>query len=190
MASELTMNRSYFEEIYADSPDPWDFESSWYEQRKYELTIASLPRARYTRAFEPGCSIGVLSERLAKRCDELVAMEMLPDVAERARTRLRVFPGAIVLEGSIPNDWPAGVFDLVVLSEVGYYLTEAGFDSTLCQLRNCLAEGGTLVSVHYLLPTNYPLRGEQVGRRLREQTWLTAVGRYAEESFELLVLQR
>jgi protein-L-isoaspartate O-methyltransferase len=190
MAHELTIDRSYFEYMYAESPDPWDFESSWYEQRKYALTMAALPRSRYQRAFEPGCSIGVLSEHIAARCDELVAMELLPGVAASARARLQAFPWARVEVGSIPNDWPTGVFDLVVLSEVAYYLTDAGFERMLCKLRESLSEDGSLLSVHYTLPTNYPLSGEQVGRRLREQPWLTNVGRYAESAFELLVFQR
>jgi protein-L-isoaspartate O-methyltransferase len=190
MAGNLNMERSYFEEMYSDSPDPWGFGDSWYEHRKYDLTIASLTRHHYRRAFEPGCSIGVLSARLAERCDELVAMELLPSVAERAGTRLRDVPGAHVVPGSIPGDWPGGVFDLVVLSEVAYYLTDTGFDCMLRKLRGSLENGGTLVSVHYTLPTNYPLPGLEVGRRLRELDWLTQAGQYLEESFELLVFQR
>ena len=53
-------NRSYFEEMYRDSDDPWEFGTSPYEQRKYAVTVASLPRSRYRSAYEPGCSIGVL----------------------------------------------------------------------------------------------------------------------------------
>lgn len=190
MARELTTDRSYFEHLYAENTDPWDFEKSWYEHRKYDLTLASLPNARYHRAFEPGCSIGVLSERLAVRCDALFAMELMPLVAEQARSRLEPFPGAVVVEGSIPTDWPVGAFDLIVLSEVAYYLTEAGFEKTLDRIRACLGDGGTVVSVHYLLPTNYPLAGADVGHRLQQQPWLTTIGRYAEDAFELVVLQR
>jgi Nodulation protein S (NodS) len=61
--------KSYFEGMYSGDPDPWDFEGSPYEQRKYSLTMASLPRPRYRFAFEPGCSIGVLTSMLAGRCN-------------------------------------------------------------------------------------------------------------------------
>ena len=53
-------NRAYFDEMYRDVEDPWNFETSHYEQRKYAITVASLPRSRYRSAYEPGCSIGVL----------------------------------------------------------------------------------------------------------------------------------
>ena len=58
-------SRRYFDSMYEADADPWNFATSEYERRKYSLTVASLPRARYHHAFEPGCSIGVLSEQLA-----------------------------------------------------------------------------------------------------------------------------
>ncbi len=189
MAGALTMGRAYFEEMYAQANDPWAFESSWYEQRKYALTLAALPRERYRRAFEPGCSNGVLSSLLAERCDELLAMDLLPSVVARARARLASHPGARVVEGAIPCDWPRGTFDLIVLSEVAYYLTGIGLRETLVRLRQSMCPGGTLVSVHYLLETNYPLKGRRVGEVLDETRWLKRTANYAEESFELLVYE-
>ena len=80
------MDRDYFEGIYADGPDPWGFETSEYERRKYDLTLAALPRRRYARALEPGCSIGVLTADLARRCDAVEAWE--PIDAPRAAAGL------------------------------------------------------------------------------------------------------
>ncbi len=60
-------DRQYFVDLYASDPDPWRLATSWYERRKYALTVDALPNERYRRAFEPGCSIGVLSELLAPR---------------------------------------------------------------------------------------------------------------------------
>ena len=50
--------RAYFESMYRDAVDPWQFETSAYERRKYAITVSSLPRASYRSAFEPGCSVG------------------------------------------------------------------------------------------------------------------------------------
>ncbi|MEO9256146.1 MAG: hypothetical protein ABI305_11425, partial [Tepidiformaceae bacterium] len=69
----LRLGDEYFETMYSQDDDPWRFESSWYERRKYDLTLAALPRQRYGRIFEPGCSLGVLSEGLAARGDELIS---------------------------------------------------------------------------------------------------------------------
>src|SRR5450631_4416001 len=80
--------RSYFERLYGANPDPWGFESRWYEQRKYRLTVDALPKPRYRNGFEPGCSIGVLTARLAERCERLTAADAVPSVIDDARRRL------------------------------------------------------------------------------------------------------
>ena len=79
-------SRSYFEQMYRDHPDPWEFESSLYEQRKYAVTVASLPRSRYRSAYEPGCSIGVLTELLATRCDRLLSSDIIPSALRAGRS--------------------------------------------------------------------------------------------------------
>ena len=38
--------------VYAASGDPWGFTSRWYEERKYALSLAMLPRRRYAEAVE------------------------------------------------------------------------------------------------------------------------------------------
>ena len=76
----------YFDQMYR-RPDPWDYESSWYEQRKYALTLAALRRERYENGFEPGCSIGVLTELLAPRCRHLLAADFHDGALARAHAR-------------------------------------------------------------------------------------------------------
>ncbi len=61
-----------------DDPDPWGFETSAYERRKYALTMSSLPRRPVPRAFEPGCSIGVLTRAARRRADAVVATDIHP----------------------------------------------------------------------------------------------------------------
>jgi predicted TPR repeat methyltransferase len=118
-------SRSYFEEIYRDHADPWEFDTSAYEQRKYAVTVASLPRSRYRAAYEPGCSIGVLTELLATRCDRLLSSDIIASVLRRAEDRLRGHTHVWFEERSILDQWPCGPFDLVVLSKIAYY-----FDAT------------------------------------------------------------
>ena len=56
-----------FEAQYRARRDPWNFACSPYEQHRYSVAIAMLPQPRYRRGFEPGCSIGELTVRLAAR---------------------------------------------------------------------------------------------------------------------------
>lgn len=139
---------SYFESVYAESSDPWDLVSD-YERRKYALTVASLPRNAYASAFEPGCSIGVLTGLLAPRCERILATDgvaaPLDQVARRA-------PSAEVGVGVIPGDWPDGSFDLVVLSEVMYYLTVDERRRVLERARDSMLPGGHLLVVHWRHP--------------------------------------
>jgi hypothetical protein len=37
---------AYFAQIYTADADPWGFATRWYEQRKYALTLAALPRTQ------------------------------------------------------------------------------------------------------------------------------------------------
>jgi trans-aconitate methyltransferase len=110
--------RDYFDGMYEGSADPWGFETSAYEHRKYAVTVASLPRPRYGSVFEPGCSIGVLTELLAARSDRLLATDLVPAALDRARNRLAALPHVTVEARAIPDEWPEAMFDLVVLSEI------------------------------------------------------------------------
>ena len=76
-------------------------------------------------------------------------------------------PGNVVLrQGALPSDWPAGLFDLLVLSEVGYYL---GLDD-LSRLADLATESARdLVAVHWRHPVaDYPTSGDEVHDALRE----------------------
>lgn len=181
---------AYFEQLYRSSPDPWGFESSWYERRKYALTTAALTRPRYRRGVEPGCSNGELTALLADRCDELWAFDFVPAVVERARTRCESFPGVRVSCASFPDWWPPGSGDLVVWSEVAYYLGEAAWADALAGLERWLEPGGEIVAVHYLGETDYPMRGDEVAERLDEVWFLERVVRHRDEKFELGVWRR
>ena len=54
------MDRAAFDRLYRGGTDPYGLRTRWYEMRKRAIVLAALPRARYARAFEPACGIGVL----------------------------------------------------------------------------------------------------------------------------------
>ena len=137
----------FFDELYARNADPWGLRDRFYERRKRDLLMASLPRERFVRAFEPGCGLGLLSERLAARCDELIACDVADSAVTDTRGRLDVFPCATVEQASIPSWWPAGVFDLIVLSEVGYYCDDLA--GLVRLVHGSLAPGGVIVGCHW-----------------------------------------
>ena len=106
----MTLDPGYFRDRYAASADPWGLAERWYEARKYALTVALLPRQRYGAAFEPGCSIGVLTAQLAPRCDRLLACDAVPDAVAATRSRAAGLPGVRVERRVIPGEWPRRPF--------------------------------------------------------------------------------
>lgn len=186
----MRLPEAYFEAKYAESTDPWGFTRRFYEARKYALTVAALPRERYRRAFEPGASIGVLTAMLAPRCEEVVATELVPRIAEVLRRRLLGEPHVEVRAHAIPDAWPEGSFDLMVFSEVLYYLSEDGLREVLARVDDSLEVGGHVVAVHWRGETDHPLSGDAVHRALEGHPGLRTLARYEEESFRLTVLER
>ncbi|MFI2711267.1 class I SAM-dependent DNA methyltransferase [Micromonospora sp. NPDC018662] len=184
----------YFDEMYAGAEDPWSFETRWYDRRKHELTVASLPRRRYRSAFEPGCSTGLLTRRLAQRCDRLLAVDIAAAPVATARQRLADQAHVRVERMRVPDEWPAGAdarFDLVVLSELGYYLDDAGLDLLVTRTVDSLEPGGTLVAVHWRPAVAEHARGgDDVHRLLDEVDGLTRTARHAEADFLLDVFLR
>ena len=158
---------SFFEDLYARSADPWSFASSQYERRKYEHTLRALGAGPFERALEVGCSIGVFTEMLAGVTGDLVAIDVSERALARARRRLRGERGVRFARASFPEEMPAERFDLVVCSEVLYYLDRDAFDLAVDRLRACLSAGCTVLAVHWRGATGtYPLLGDEVHDRL------------------------
>ncbi len=161
----------YFARLYAARADPWDFATSAYEAEKYAATLAALPRPRYAAAFEPGCSIGVLTERLAPRCAHLLATDVSETALAQARQRCAGLPEVTFEQRDLAERFPAGTFDLIVLSEVGYYFSRPDLEILRARIAEALAPEGHLLLVHYTGETNYPLSADHV-----HETFLALVG--------------
>jgi trans-aconitate methyltransferase len=182
--------RSYFDDMYRHDVDPWEFETSPYERRKYALTLASLPRDRYVSAFEPGCSVGVLTEQLAGRCDRILATDFIPSALRRARARLSGMANVTLREGTIPDDWPTDTFDLVVFSEIAYYFDQPDLAHILALTLETTTPDAQLIGVHWRGETNYPLTGDEVHDVISDCAGLGRIVHHEEEEFVLSVWER
>lgn len=190
VTSDAAMPYDYFRAMYDGSPDPWGFDDRWYERRKFAITMASLPRPRYRRALEPGCSNGALTEQLAQRCDEVIAFDFVDDVVSRCRARTASHSGVEVVCESFPDFWPSGQGDLVVWSEVAYYLNGEQAEHALAGLERWLEVGGHLVAVHYTGATNYPRNGADIVPWLDGADFLQRCCHHVDDGFELGVWER
>jgi predicted TPR repeat methyltransferase len=167
------LGREYFEELYAESEDPWSFETSEYERSKYERTISVLGARRFLRVLEAGASIGVFTRMLADRCDELLAVDVSERAVAAARERLAGRGHVRVERRTLPEEMPAGPFDLIVASEVLYYFPREEMLAVLQGFERELAPGGALLAVHWRRETKtYPLQGDEVHELLAQNTRL------------------
>jgi SAM-dependent methyltransferase len=188
----VTLDPGYFSEVYAAAPDPYGLADRWYETRKYAVTVAMLPRQRYGSAFEPGCSVGVLTALLAERCDSLLACDAVPKAVESARARTADLPGVRVERRAIPGQWPSGqAFDLIVFSELLYYFGDADLDQLLTLGVGALLPGGHLLAVHWRHPApDHPRTGDATHQALAAHPGLTRLAVYSDQDFTAEVFAR
>lgn len=150
--------------LYAASDDPWQHRTSRYEAAKYQRTLDAIGPGPFAQALEIGCGNGTLARLLAPRCTRLVAMDCIPAAADAARRALAGLPGVEVRQGAAPRDLPPLGPDLVVLSEVLYFLQPDEIDDLGAWLeRNAR---GPVVAVNWTGPTDEPLDGPAAVARL------------------------
>ena len=180
-----------FESRYQTEGDPWEYQTSAYERAKYDATLRACGPGPYQRALELGSSIGVLSARLAQRCRQLVTIDGAPTAVAAARTRMAGIDNVEIILGQIPEDVPDGPYDLVVASEILYYLPEDAFAATLSRIRSEMSFAGRLVAVHWRAPgAERPFTAAEVHDYLRGSDWLSPLERADTVDYLLDVLQR
>ncbi|MFC7431628.1 MULTISPECIES: PIG-L family deacetylase [unclassified Agrococcus] len=140
--------------LHVDEQEPWGADRRWYERRKRSLLLAMLPAERLGRVLEVGCSTGVTTAALAARADEVVALDASPAALARAAERTEGLPVRLLL-GDVPWTWPDGRFDLVVVSELGYFLSPAALEALVERVAGSLSPHGAVALCHW----RHPVRG-------------------------------
>lgn len=182
----MSVDEAYFEQLFAHSDDPWAFRTRWYEHRKRALIMACLPKQRYERIFEPACANGELSLMLAGRTECLISQDVNAKAVLLARERLTGVAHASVEQAALPHDWPEGKFDLIVLGEIGYYLTVEQWQVVISQAKNSLTPDGGLLACHWLHPIEQcPQTGREVHESLHEQLGMSRLITHEETDFRL-----
>lgn len=179
-----------FDRLYARDPDPWNFHSSQYERDKYAATLAALPPGRFANGFEVGCSIGVLTRMLAQRCGELLSVDVSEQALAAARANCAGLRHVDFRRLHIPAEWPPGSFDLVVLSEVLYFLGPGDLAATARLAAASLTPGGVALLVNWTGPTNSPSTGDEAAQRFMAAAGLTPATQRREAQYRLDLLRR
>ena len=162
-STEKSLAPAYFEAVYENAADPWNFATSAYEAEKYAATIAALSAGKYAAAFEIGCSIGVLTAQLAAKCESLLAVDVSEKALAQARQRCAEYANVTIRQMRVPDEFPERNFDLIVVSEVGYYLNAADWRVAQTKIFAHLNSGGTIILVHWThFVHDYPQTGDAV----------------------------
>lgn len=153
-------DRTYFDEMYASDPDPWRFRTSAYESAKYQASVAAIDQRRYRSGLEIGCSIGVLSAQIAPLCDTFLGLDISEQPLVAARMACAGWPAAHFARMQVPQEWPEGRFDLIVLSEVLYFLNAEDIAATSDRVCASLLPGGRVLLVNWLGAHTTPQPGD------------------------------
>jgi SAM-dependent methyltransferase len=157
---DQSKDRHYFDAIYDADSDPWSFRTSAYEQAKYAATVAAVSDRHYRSGLEVGCSIGVLSARLAPLCSAFLGIDISDRPLVEARRNCADMPWAQFQQMIVPQAWPKGGFDLIVLSEVLYFLSASDIEILAGQVTQSLLPNGRVVLVNWLGDPETPRPGD------------------------------
>ncbi len=175
--------------LHREVQEPWGVDTRWYEVRKRALLSALLPARSFRRGLDVGCSTGATTSDLARRCQELVAVDESPAALSVARRRLRDQDHVTVEQGRVPEELPAGTFDLVVVSEVGYFLSPRDLDELVRGIGQRLSPDGVLLLCHWRHPVDgWLLDGETVHRAFESGLGTERLASYVDRDVELLLL--
>ncbi len=194
--TDATRATDIFDGLYREREDPWRYRSSWYERRKRQVTLAALPRERYGTVIEAGSSIGLLTAELADRAERVIGLEASGVALEAARRALADRPGVRFQQAVLPQQWPRELpegapVDLVVLSEIGYFLSRAELERLVDECERSLALSGHLVLCHWRQEVEgWPLDGDDVHDLVAGDPRFRLLSRHREPDFMVDVFAR
>ncbi|HSR87504.1 MAG TPA: SAM-dependent methyltransferase [Pontiella sp.] len=193
-----TFSAQYLHKFYEKGADPFKFDSNPYESEKYAYSLSLLEQRTYRHALEIGAAEGAFTVLLARICDKVTAVEIAAPAVERARLRLQHVSNVDILQAALPNQVPAGPFDLIVASDVLYYLPKDVLFDSLKRIQERLMPGGYFFALHYMGDFGQPLLGDEVHSLLKKHCRLNVIhdetrfgqGPKAEKGFAVTIFQK
>jgi cyclopropane fatty-acyl-phospholipid synthase-like methyltransferase len=182
-----------FEQKFREQIDPWNYLTSPFEHYKRSVLLRACGCRTYGRGLELACAIGVTTLCLARRCLRLLAVDSSPTALQEARRRLENIENVIIRQAILPGETPRGPFDLIVASEIGYYLSPRALSDLLERLDMALAPAGRLVFLNHIRPFSdaaQPPALAQQRARLRLRKTMQIVFHERHNRFDVFALQK
>jgi SAM-dependent methyltransferase len=137
-----------FERKFRKNIDPWDYTNSRFEHFKRDVLLRACGRSKHGRVLELGCAIGETTRYLAPLCLRLVALDGSLTAMAEARRRVHSTHVRFV-HARLPDQMPQGPFDLIVVSEIAYYLSAHELVLLGKRLAAAIAHRGKIVLLHH-----------------------------------------
>ena len=189
----MTLSRTVISHLRTElaKPDPWQLESSPYEQARYRIMLDMIGGSTFEHALEVGCAAGAFTELLAPHCKRLRVVDVLPAAIARCRRRLTDHEFVDYAVGDIAEvtGWDE-TYDLIVIAEVLYYVNcSASIEAIATRLGSWLRPGGTLIfgsaidatSAAWGLPFGAESAMATLARELSERARVPCVGESPNE---------
>lgn len=190
-----SLEKDYFDKLYSDNPDPWNFMASDYEASKYQKIDSFLRNEHYGNGLELGCSIGVQTGFLANHCDHLLAVDISEDAIESAKAINSSLTNVKFEVTNAITNFPDGPFDFIGMCEMGYYLNVDNLISLFNKITEHLNLNGHFLMVHWTsFVREYPMTGRQVHQLFeslnKNLDQFKRVSLYVHESYELVLWEK
>jgi len=159
-----------FEKKFRAEIDPWDYTHSRFEHFKRLILLRACGPSKHGRVLELGCAIGETSRLLGRISVRLLAVDGSPTALAEAMRRIPHSRHVSFRYANLPGQMPRRQFDLIVVSELVYYLRQHQQQVLADRLVLALAPGGMTVILNHRRPFNdAAMLPELAHRRLRHR---------------------
>ena len=137
MAESMLKVQADFDRIALLSGNGWGHNSHYHDFLLRQLP----PHCRY--ALDIGCGTGAFARLLARRSDQVLALDLSPQMIRIARERSEQYPNIdFQIADAMTWEFPAEQFDCVASIATLHHLP---FEETLLKMRGALKINGTLI---------------------------------------------
>jgi 2-polyprenyl-3-methyl-5-hydroxy-6-metoxy-1,4-benzoquinol methylase len=138
-----------FEQKFLANIDPWNYTTSAFERYKRDVLLRACGCRTFGRGLELACAIGMTSRCLAQRCLRLLAVDSSLTALAEAKRRTRDSERITFRQALLPNETPRGPFDLIIASEIAYYIDQHALYQLLRKLEMALSPNGRIVFLNH-----------------------------------------
>jgi predicted TPR repeat methyltransferase len=168
------MRPGFFDHFYDDG-DTFGYDRNPEDQLKFARTLEVCGGNGLGRVLELGCAVGSFTEVLVPHASEVLALDVSRATVERVRERMHGSSHVRAVAMTLPDEFPEGEFDVVVASDVLYYLPVADLQRCVERIEASLDVGGAFVAVHYVPRMGSVLNGDEAHDVIAAHTRLNHV---------------